>query len=39
MAEWLEVVDIDDETMLVDVRDVSNVGRYEGKTYMRLYSW
>lgn len=39
MAEWLEVVDTDDETILVDVRDISNVGRYEGKTYIRLYSW
>lgn len=39
MADWLEVVDTDDETILVDVRDISNVGRYEGKTYIRLYSW
>lgn len=39
MANWLEVVDTDDETMLVDVRDVCNVGRFEGKTYICLYSW
>lgn len=38
MAEWLEVVDTDDESLLINVRDVCNVGSYEGKTYIRRYS-